>query len=301
MPTPSQFRVLIAVAETGGIHPAAKKVGRTPSAVSMALKEIESEIGGPLFEGNRKTRLSPLGQFVVDQGRSLIEHSERAHRTINAFARNGSGEVDVAMLPSIAWAFLPEALKMMSKDGAHPTIRIRDLDSSAIHESVIREAVDWGIAIYRPMPDLVGTPLFSEPLSVVCSAADSLCAYDTPVPWKAVANRVFIGNGSYADLQTPEFLAITEKSRMYVRSVLSLLATIRAGVGVTVLPNLSRVQGGEGLRFLPIADPRARRVVHMLTRKDRNLSPAARQFAQILQRIIAKRAAQHSLTMMSSG
>lgn len=55
---------------------------------------------------------------------------------------------------------------------------------------------------------------------------------------------------------------------------------------------------GEGLRFLPIADPRARRVVHMLTRKDRSLSPAARQFAQILQDTIAQRATRHGLKMM---
>src|SRR5262245_42199617 len=107
--------MLIAVAEAGGIHPAAGRVGRTPSAISMALKQIEDEFGGPLFEGNRKTRLTPLGKFIVDQGRSLIEHSDRAHQTIRTFARNGSGAVDVAMLPSIAWAFLPEALKAMSK------------------------------------------------------------------------------------------------------------------------------------------------------------------------------------------
>jgi DNA-binding transcriptional LysR family regulator len=300
MPTPSQFKVLIAVAETGGIHPAAEKIGRTPSAISMTLKQIEAEIGGALFEGNRKVRLTGLGAFVVDQGRSLIEHNDRAHRTISAFARNGSGEVDVAMLPSIAWAFLPEALKTMGQDGGHPTIRIRDLDSSAIHESVLREVVDWGVALHRPIPDLVGTPLFSEPLSIVCAEGDPLCRQRGPIAWEALSQRVFIANGSYAGLQTPEFRAIEEKSHMFVRSVLSLLATVRAGVGITVLPSLSRVQGSEGLRFLPIADPRARRVVHLLTRKDRNISPAARQFADILQVTIAQHANRHKLTMLSS-
>jgi DNA-binding transcriptional LysR family regulator len=299
MPTLSQFNVLIAVAEAGGIHPAAGKVGRTPSAVSMTLKQIEDEIGGALFEGNRKARLTELGRFVVDQGRSLIEHGERAHRTISAFARNGSGEVDVAMLPSIAWAFLPDALKAIGDDGEHPTIRIRDLDSTAIHESVLREAVDWGVAIHRPLPDLVGTPLFSEPLSIVCAEGDPLCRHKGPIPWKVVSRRVFIANGSYAGLQTPEFLAIEEKSRMFVRSVLSLLATVRAGVGITMLPNLLRFQGSEGLRFLPVADPRARRVVHLLTRRGRSISPAARQFAGVLQFTVARYADRHGLTMLT--
>jgi NAD(P)-dependent dehydrogenase (short-subunit alcohol dehydrogenase family) len=39
------------------------------------------------------------------------------------------------------------------------------------------------------------------------SKETEVCAYDTPVPWQAVANLMFIGNGSYADLQTPKFQA----------------------------------------------------------------------------------------------
>lgn len=59
-------------------------------------------------------------------------------------------------------------------------------------------------------------------------------------------------------------------------------------IGVTVLPTLSRLQGNENLRFLPIADRNAKRTVYLLTHADRSLSPAAQHFATIVKAVIAE-------------
>ena len=131
-----QFQPLVAVAETGGISAAASRLGRTPSAVSVTLKQIEEEFGLPLFEGQRKVDPTPFGRFILDEARSLIEHGERVNRSVRAFAKNGAGSVDVAILPSIATAFLPEALRSFAETEKDVAVQIRGLDSSAIHEAV---------------------------------------------------------------------------------------------------------------------------------------------------------------------
>jgi DNA-binding transcriptional LysR family regulator len=51
-----------------------------------------------------------------------------------------------------------------------------------------------------------------------------------------------------------------------VRNTTSLLALVRAGVGVTVLPQLV-IEGAEGdISFLPVADTAARRRIEILRR-----------------------------------
>lgn len=294
----AQLRVLIAVADAGGIRAAALKLARTPSAVSMALKHLEEELGSQLFEGERKTRLTRFGEFVCDQARSLLEHHGRVESAISAYARNSAGNVDIGVLPSVAVAFLPRTLALMQAAAPTVAINARDLDSGAVQEAVAREVVEIGVAGYRPAADIGAEPLFTEPLNLVCREDDPLCGMGRPVSWSMVADRTFIGNGSYENLATPGFLQILERHTLHVRSVISLLAVVRAGVGVTVLPRLSHLQSSDGLRFLPIDDPNAVRTVYLLSRSDRNLSPAARRFIGLFKQVVAGAAGAYGLNLL---
>lgn len=295
----SQLRVFVDVAEAGGIRAAAQRIGRTPGAVSMALKQFEEGVGGTLFEGERKARLTRFGQFVYDEARTLLAHSDRVTRSINAFSNNGAGNIDAAILPSLAVVFLPETMQELL--AAKPTlgINIRDLDSRGIQEAVSREVVEIGIASYRPTSSVTYEALFSEPLNLVCRNDDPLCEISRPLVNTDVAGRVFIGNNSYDPLVMPDFLSKISPQRLHVRSTISLLALVQAGIGLTILPTLSRFQGGDNLRFLPIADQNAKRTVYLLRNSERALSPAAQLFASVIRSVIAKRAPSYNLSAAS--
>jgi DNA-binding transcriptional LysR family regulator len=69
--------------------------------------------------------------------------------------------------------------------------------------------------------------------------------------------------------------------------VLSLLALIRAGVGITVLPRLSLPASESDLAFVPLTDPLARRQVGLLSRTSEVASPAMEAFSRELRRTVA--------------
>ena len=66
------FRI---VAEQGSLTAASSLLARTPSAVSMTLAQLEDHIGAPLFETDRKNRLTPLGHKIHESSKDLIEAS----------------------------------------------------------------------------------------------------------------------------------------------------------------------------------------------------------------------------------
>ena len=72
------LRSFVAVVETGGVRAAADQIHRTPSAVSMTLKQLELDIGAPLFESERKSTLSNVGRAVLEEARGMLAHYERA-------------------------------------------------------------------------------------------------------------------------------------------------------------------------------------------------------------------------------
>jgi DNA-binding transcriptional LysR family regulator len=181
-----------------------------------------------------------------------------------------------------------------------PTIAVnaRDLDSVAVQEAVGREVVEIGVAGHRPETDIRAEALFTEPLNLVCRDDDPICATAGPIPWKMIAARTFISNGTCENLTTPEFIRILEGHTLHVRSVISLLSVVRAGVGITVLPGLSQLQSRDGLSFLPLADPSAIRTVYLLSRADRSLSPAALRFIEIFRRVVAGTASDYGLSLL---
>ena len=66
----TQLEMLVATVEAGGVQKAAAKVFRTQPAVSMALRKLEQEIGGPLFDRSVRSAyvLTPEGRLLYECG-----------------------------------------------------------------------------------------------------------------------------------------------------------------------------------------------------------------------------------------
>lgn len=293
LPELRALRVFVAVAEAGNLRTAAEHVGRTPSAVSMTLKALEEQLGGPLFFPERKAQLTPLGLLVLDEARELVGHHARSWATMRAFARNQIGRCEVGSVTSVALAFLPQAIARVQAELPEFGVHVRQLESRHAPGAVLDGVVDLAFATrLLANDDLLFEPLFKDELDIVCRDDDPLVRVPGPLPWQAIAGRRFIYNDSFHSLRTSELTAIAERAQLRLGSVPALLAAVREGLGVSVLPRLCRVEGGTGLAFLPVADPAAFRVVGLLSKRERRQLPGTRIFAAAVQAIIRERAAE---------
>ncbi len=295
----SSLRVFVAVAEAGSIVAAAEKIGRTPSSVSMTLKQIEEDIGSPLFETERKNRLSKVGAFVDAQARELLSHYERTMASMHAFARNAIGRVDVACVPSVATTILPEVISQFRTQWPAVEFDIRDADSRTVIEAVEAGKVEVGIASMRRERSAIRfEPLFKEPLGVICRDDDPLTRAADPLPWRALEGRVLLANGISDAIDNPEFKQILTGSPIIVYNVLSLIAMVRSGVGVTVLPRLSIASSATDIAFVPLADPGAVRVVGLLSRATGHGSPAVAAFVEILKTALCQNGGEYGINRL---
>ena len=67
------LRIFRAVVEEGGITRAAKKLHRVQSSVTTRIRQLEEDLGTPLFirEG-KKLHLSPAGRVLLDYAGRLL-------------------------------------------------------------------------------------------------------------------------------------------------------------------------------------------------------------------------------------
>lgn len=281
------LRTFIAVVEAGNITDAAAALGRTPSAVSMTLKQLEGHLGRPLFEGDRKSRPTALGAYVLEQARREVEHFARTIQSIESYARNEIGQIDVACVPSFATRLLPLVLKGFLARWPAIEVDIRDMDSEAVRRFVDQGRVDIGIAsLPEASAGADAAPLLADRFGVICSSDHPLAALDRPLVWADLGGVPFIANGICALIRDPEFQPILARSTLMVRNTTSILALVASGVGVTLLPRLAVTDGAEGTRFLPLAYDQVIRRLHILLRPNATPTPAAEAFVDALRQTV---------------
>jgi len=279
------LRCFTTVAHCGNLTAAAVRLGRTPSAISMTLRQFEDHFGAPLFESGRKSRLTALGSFALDESTRVLSQFEQSVAAISNFARSESGFVRVAAVPSVAGLILPEVVRTFL--GERPGVRldIRDLDSAGIVRELEKERIDIGLATSTGAgADIEREELFTDAFGVVCRTDHPLVAEKAPLNWHTLSEHPFIANGICAQIMDSVFQEILVNARLAVRNTTSLLAMVRAGVGITVLPRLVVSPKDSKLAFLPVADGNALRRIDILRAANVSQSPAAQRFEDDVRR-----------------
>jgi DNA-binding transcriptional LysR family regulator len=286
---PSQLRVFLAVAETGALADAAERVGRTPSAVSMTLKHLESAVGAPLFEGERKAALSAAGRALLDAAREQVSGFDRAMAHVRAVALGTAGHVELACVPSVATALLPGVVQALAAQRPGVTLDVSDMDTPSVVRAVERGAVEFGVAGRPPSGAVSFRPLFADRLVLVTANDHPLAARKTRVPWSRLASEAVIANGVMTASADPAVRGLCANAALTVRNTASLLAMVRAGVGVTVLPALA-VAGWTWVTALPVGPAdRGQREVGLIRRPGTRLGAASQAFVDVLERHVAQR------------
>jgi DNA-binding transcriptional LysR family regulator len=96
--TINQLRAFVAVCDQGSFSGAARKLGRAQSAISHAIKALESAFDVELFERNtRKAQLSAAGRSLLPDARAVISRIEEMKNRAGAIAKAGVPQVSVAV------------------------------------------------------------------------------------------------------------------------------------------------------------------------------------------------------------
>jgi DNA-binding transcriptional LysR family regulator len=277
----SHLRCFVTVAETGSISAAAARLHRTPSAISMTISGLEAQFGRPLFEAGSKNRLTPFGAYVFETSREQLKQFTRSMESIEAYARNDFGRVDIAAVPSIATVYLPGILADFVGRYPHVVLSIRDDSSARINKLVEQGRIDVGIAsLSEDSINLAFKPLLSDPLGVVCSHSHQLNRLKRRLSWSDLQGHRFIANGTCGMIRAAQFRSLLAESEMDVQNTTSLLALVAAGLGITTLPRLAITAQREDVAFKATRYARLERTIGVVTSKNRSLAPAAAAFVE---------------------
>jgi LysR family cyn operon transcriptional activator len=167
------LRYFIALAGSLSFTRAAERVHVTQSTLSHQIRQLEDEVGQPLFDriGKRVVMTEAGDAFLAYASRALKEIDQGVGE-LKAQAASMSGVVRIGATHTFNLAFIPECVgQFLSRN---PTVKVvvEELPADAIASRLDAGQLDFGVA-YRPESrgDLRFEPLFNEELVLI--VADS--------------------------------------------------------------------------------------------------------------------------------
>ena len=242
------LRALVAIADEGSFSAAARRIGRTQSAVSLQIAKLEDRVQARLLERtSRSVRQTPAGEVMTAYARRILDLADEALLAISA--PEASEPLSVGFADYLAPSHLHDLLARFGR--AHPKagLELRLGTGHALQEDLTDGQLD--VVVSGPEGP-GGRILLREPLLWVGSLDGdpdaegelSLVLMEAPCSYRQSA-----------------FDALTAANRPWcttteVNSSQAVQSAVAAGLGVSVLPRsaLTRDMRVLGAGFPPLPD-----------------------------------------------
>jgi DNA-binding transcriptional LysR family regulator len=281
------FQAFLAVARTGRISAAARRLDVEHTTIARRLATLEAELGVPLFY--RTTTgylLTPHGQNAVAQAEAM----ERAALALAARAREGSGlmagRVRVAMAPEFASHWLAPQLASFRQQ--YPDIQLQILVGTRQRDLARGEAE---LAVQAPRPrqqGLLAVRIARTSTGLYVSkglARDIRWKVSTPETLRDLPLLTY--TSAFQILQDARWFQSTlamATVALETNSTHALVAAAEAGSGIAVLP---RFVARTCADLVAISDDVAALDVWLITHPEFRRDPKVRVTATFLKRIAA--------------
>jgi len=249
----NDLKAFLAVAETGSTLSAAQSMRVSQTTVARRIAALEEATGLNLFERRQAGYvLTPVGEAMLASAIAVRDAADRFSDAAGARSRDAGGTVSVTVMEIFAVTILPPILRDLR--AAHPAIHIH-LDTSDEPRDLATGAADIAIRSSKQPTGagLVGRRIADNPWTLY-SSRDYADRHGIPHTREELAAHPFIGGGGAVWEPYQAWLRqyrLEDSVVMRYDTGSGLLAGVRAGMGLTILPAFIAEREPDLIRCIP--------------------------------------------------
>ena len=285
------------VARLGSIRQAALVLGIAPSSISRVIKQLEEELGTPLFERVRqRLKLTSAGELMLYHARVSTAELNRASEKINELHGLRRGRVSVSIIESVARGLMPKILSKFWKDHPEINVDIKVVGSQQASEALAEGDCDLAVAFDVQVPRNVRRiAMVSLPLGVLAPPGSRFASKKQIRLFELSGERVILSDQSLMlgisveEAFNRSLIELTRRSRTNSIGLMVDLANMNLGAVLQTRVGIEREIADGTLVFVPVRDPRiAPRRLMLLARSEKEMPDAASAFGALLAREIER-------------
>lgn len=265
------LQTFLLAAECGSFRRAAEESNRSPSAVSMQIRELEERIGLSLFiRTPQKVTLTSEGQVLFEEiGRAMSDVQASLDKLTELAARR-KGKIQIACAPTLAASLLGEILSTFKLRYPHSVVEVQETPPNAALSLLQQQEVEFYIGPEVPnLNDFQFEPIIDDPL-VACIPQDlyhgqnAVRLTDLAEFPLILLNRKTAVRGLVDRLMHEEEVEL--QAQYEVETAQTAVALAQSGLGISIVPGIALgSKRGMNLHVVPIDNPHARRAIGIIT------------------------------------
>lgn len=281
------LRYFVAVAEELSFRRAAERLFMAQPPLSQQIRQLETEIGTPLFDRTAKrVTLTPAGQAFLEDAKAVLARVDSAVARAARIGRGDEGRLRVGFASSTAFDVLPIVVRRFRERYPEVTLELTELLGQEQAEALRARRIDVGLSVQpEPAEGLRIEELAWVPVVVALPATHPL-ASRRGVALTELAHEPFVRFPRSSTTGFARFVAelfqeagIAPPLVQATEELQTALGLVAAGLGFTVVPGSVRRLRREGLVFRPFtSSPKIRLGV---AHREEDASPLIPRFVQV--------------------
>lgn len=280
-----QLRVFEAVARHLSYTKASRELHLSQPAVSMQVRQLEDELGLPLFEKlGKQTELTEAGRELYHYSCGINRSLQEMEEVMESLKGVSRGRLNIAVASTVNY-FAPRLLAVFHQRFPGIQLRLDVTNRESLVRALQANAVDLVLMGLPPDEVEVESEAFMPNPLVIVAPPDHRLVGQGPLPLECLSGEVFVMReaGSGTRLAMERFFSergIALRYGMQMTRNEAIKQAVRAGLGLSVvsLHTIELELETGRLRVLDIEGFPLERQWHLVYRKGKRLSPAARAF-----------------------
>ena len=282
-----QLEMFAAAVEEGSVRGAAERVFRSSSAVSIALRKLEEEMGAPLFDRSDRHhyQLTASGRLLYSYTTRILEMRKVATTAVKDLSRGQAGNLRIGTLESVSLYLLPSLICAFTE--SHPGVRTEVVcgNSERLITALGTRAIELALVANAPdEPGLDRYLIMRDELVLITSPSHRLANLQQ-VQVSDLAGEFLIVQGTKSVLRERIVQAFQESAIPFNVSVENIAIEaikrmVAEGLGIGFVPLMCvREEAARGkLTTINVEGISSDWNLWLVHREDHSLSAAARAF-----------------------
>lgn len=257
------LRYFVAVAEELHFGHAAERLSMAQPPLSQQIRQLENEIGTPLFiRTNRRVQLTAAGEVFLNDARAILEKVDVAIETAKRASKGEVGWLGIGFAPSAIYEVLPRILRRFREQFPNVELKLMELPTIEQYQALREKRIHVGFSrLSAPESGIVLEPVVHERL-IIALPVNHWLTNRSKLSLHELCAESFILYPSEPEsnfcnyvLSICENAGFTPNIVQKTSELQTAVGMVDAGIGVVIVPASTKNIHQEGVVYLPLVDP----------------------------------------------
>lgn len=281
------------IAQYGTITAAAKQLYISQPSLSQTLRQIEDEVGTPLFDRSTSPfHLTYAGERYLKAVEAMLDIETRLKEEIESIRRDDGGRLRLGISVTRAMQVLPDVIPIFTKAYPNVTIELTEAASASLEGLLQKGQIDLALAALEANEANIAYELIEKESIGILAGKDSQLAQlvpsGTPISLEMVEKEAFVSldtSHSSRIIQDRLFRRYNIRPKILLETSsleVARRAALKSGACM-VLPDVyaDEFVFNSGGAFYPLKDYENHRHFYACYRNDENTKKYIRDFVSI--------------------